>query len=369
MKIFSIGPAFPLRGGIADFNERFTYELLSCGHDAKIVSYSLQYPSLLFPGKTQFRTGHAPENLFIRSLLNSINPFSWIRVALTIKSQKPDMLCVHMWMPFFALALATVFRIIRKNKHTKIVAIFHNLIPHEPRLGDTFLSTLFLKHVDSCVTMSDSVMHDVLKISPHMSVVQTPHPLYDNFGDSVAREQACTYLNIDESKKYILFFGLVRAYKGLDLLLDAFALMQTDDVQLIIAGEFYDSPQPYYNRIAKLGIENKVIIRNTFISHDEVRYYFSAADIVAQTYHSATQSGITQIAYHFNIPMLVTNVGGLSEIVPHLKVGYVCNKNPQEIADALDDFFKNNRFSLLSDSVKQHKKQFGWDVFCSRVLG
>ncbi|HPY82088.1 MAG: glycosyltransferase [Bacteroidales bacterium] len=368
MKIVSIGPAFPLRGGIADFNERCTQEFLKCGHDAEIISYSLQYPSFLFPGKTQYRTGEPPENLFISSLLNSISPFSWFRVAKKIKRQKPDILCVHIWMPFFVPALATICAQVKKNKHTKIVAICHNFIPHEPRFGDKFLMSRFLKHIDMCVAMSESVMQDARAISPHIKVVQTPHPLYDTFGELVPRAQACEFLQIDESKQYILFFGLVRAYKGLDLLIDACALMKTESVHVIVAGEFYDSPHIYLERIAKHGLQHKVIVKNEFISHEQVRYYFSAADIIAQTYHTATQSGITQIAYHFEKPMLVTNVGGLSEIVPHNKVGYVCDKNPQKIADALDDFFSNNRAESFSEAVRQYKKQFAWDVFCSRIL-
>lgn len=368
MKIISVGPAYPLRGGIADFNERLTKEYLNSGYDAHIISYTRQYPSLFFPGKTQYANYPAPQGISIKTRLHSYNPISWIATGLYIKKQKPDVVCLHFWMPFFGPALGTIARIVAKNKHSKIIGICHNIIPHEPKPGDEVLSRYFLKSVSFCVAMSHSVANNIRVLSPKTVFVETPHPLYDNFGELVSKQEACEFLDIDPTKKYILFFGLVRRYKGLDLLLEACARMQEQDVILIVAGEFYDPPEMYTSIIERYNLHEKVIIKNSFIPQEEVRYYFSAADIVAQTYYTATQSGITQIAYHFNVPMLVTNVGGLPEIIPHKRVGYVCEKHPDEISAALDEFFSQKKKEEYSKNCSIEKLKYTWSVFVERIL-
>ncbi len=368
MKIISIGPAYPLRGGIADFNERLTQEFIANGHNASIISYSLQYPNFLFPGKTQFANYPAPKNLSIKTLVNSINPFSWFKVGKQIKNEKPDVLIIHFWMPFFAPALGKIGRIVLKNKITKIITICHNFIPHETKFGDKLLTKYYAKVSETFVGMSESVVSDINKHYPSKTTIQTPHPLYDNFGEAVSKEIACDKLNLDPAKKYILFFGLVRKYKGLDLLLESFAELKDTNINLIVAGEFYDKPEFYNEIISRLKIENRVILKNEFIPQDEVKFYFSTCDIIAQTYHSATQSGITQIAYHFNKPMLVTNVGGLSEIVPHNKVGYVCEKDSTEIANCLETFFNENKYDEFSKHVKIEKEKYSWKTFCEKIL-
>jgi len=368
VKIISIGPAHPLRGGIADFNERLTKELVMQGHTASIVSYSLQYPSFLFPGKTQFADYPAPTNISIETKINSINPFNWIKVGKQIQKENADLIFIHYWLPFFGPALGKIGRIIKKNSKTKVVAICHNLIPHEPKPGDITFTKYFSKICDSFIAMSDSVIKDINQICPTKPTIQSPHPLYDNFGDSVDRNKACEELGLAPQNKYILFFGLVRKYKGLDLLLKSFALLQDTSIKLIVAGEFYDNPESYNSIIKEYSLENRVIIINEFIAQSKVCLYFSCAEIVAQTYLSATQSGITQIAYHFNKPMLVTNVGGLSEIIPHNKVGYVCEKNEQEIANCLTDFFVNNRYNEFAKNVEVEKEKYTWSTFCNRIL-
>jgi glycosyltransferase involved in cell wall biosynthesis len=213
--------------------------------------------------------------------------------------------------------------------------------------------------------MSRTVQADLQHYAPHKKIVYTPHPMYDNFGEAVSKTEAAAALNLPADKKYVLFFGLVRKYKGLDLLLRAFAEKALNDtnITLLIAGEFYEKPEIYTKQIEELGIGDRVIIHNKFIAHDKVRLYFSIADIVAQTYHTATQSGITQIAFHFNVPMLVTNVGGLSEIVKHNEMGYVCKKNPQEIAEALADFYENNRAEQFIPVVIAEKQKYTWEQF------
>lgn len=372
MKNFlSIAPAHPLRGGIADFNETLTRSLQKQGFEASIVSYKKQYPAMLFPGKTQYSTASAPNDLRIATLLHSYNPFNWLKVVKYILAEKPDVLLLHFWMPFFAPALGFIAqRVKRKAPQIRICGVCHNFLPHERSRFDIAFAKYFAARCDSFIAMSRSVQDDLQHYAPQKKVQYTPHPMYNNFGETVTKSHAAAELNLPDNKNYVLFFGLVRKYKGLDLLLQAFAqkALNDEDIMLLIAGEFYDNPEIYTKQIAELGIANRVIIHNKFIDHNKVRFYFSLADIVAQTYHTATQSGITQIAFHFNVPMLVTNVGGLSEIVKHNKMGYVCEKNPHEIAAALADFYANNRAEDFTQMVIAEKEKYSWERFVEMLV-
>lgn len=370
MKIISLGPAHPLRGGIANFNEAFTINLQKNGHACQIVSYSLQYPNFLFPGKTQFAGGAPPAKLEVRPMLNSINPLNWIKTGRYIAKQKPNILFVHFWMPFFSPALGTINRIVRKNKHTEIIAVCHNITPHETRIGDKQQTSFFLKSCDSFICMSEAVQNDLKKFRVKGKLVLTPHPLYDIFGDKAGKAESREQIGVSSNEKLVLSFGMVRKYKGLDLLLKAMAdeRLEKEGVKLLIAGEFYDNPQYYYDIIDRLKLRDRVLVKDEFISNDKLRYFFCASDIIAQTYHSATQSGITQIAYHFDRPMLVTNVGGLAEIVPNQKVGYVCEKDATEIADAILDFYVNKKEIPFSKNIEEEKKRFSWDIFSEKAV-
>ncbi|MCL2327058.1 MAG: glycosyltransferase [Bacteroidetes bacterium] len=366
LSFLSIAPAYPLRGGIADFNEALTRSLCAQGFDASIISYGKQYPSLLFPGRTQFSTSTAPTDLRIATLLHSYNPFNWRKVANYIVNENPNVLLLHFWMPFFAPALGSIAKRVKKClPQVTICAVCHNFLPHERSRFDAALATYFAKRCDCFVAMSQSVLSDIQEFAPDKKAIYTPHPMYDNFGEAVSKTEAAEALNLPADKNYVLFFGLVRKYKGLDLLLQAFAKKALNDknIMLLVAGEFYENPEIYTKQIEELGIADRVIIHNEFIVHDRVRLYFSLADIVAQTYHTATQSGITQIAFHFNLPMLVTNVGGLSEIVKYREMGYVCEKNPQEIAEALADFYENNRAEDFRKVVIAEKQKYSWERF------
>jgi glycosyltransferase involved in cell wall biosynthesis len=369
VKIICIGPAYPLRGGIADFNEQFSKHLLMHGYDTRIISYKMQYPKFLFPGKTQLTSSIKPALLDIESKIHSLNPINWRITAQYICSQQPDVVIIHYWMPFFAPALGCIAKYIRKHSSTKVIGLCHNLIPHERKPFDTQLTKCFTKHCDSFICMSKTVLQQLSEIEPTKKAILTPHPLYNNFGDLVSKEKACEILKLSPKYNYILFFGLIRKYKGLDLLLLAMGnpLIKQLPVKLLIAGEFYENPQIYTDLIHSLEIENNVIICNEFIPQQNVKYYFSASDIVAQTYHSASQSGITQIAFHFNKPMLVTNVGGLSEIVHHKTMGYVTDKDADDIAKCLHDFFINNRKESFSQIVAQEKHKYSWETCISNV--
>ncbi len=362
MKIIIIGPAFPLRGGIAHLNESLCRAFIKEGDKAEIVSFSLQYPSFLFPGKTQKEEGNPPTDITIHTKINSVNPLNWFSVASFIKKQKPDLVIIRYWLPFMAPCLGTIAWLI-KSQSTKIIAICDNVIPHEKRPGDNQLTQYFVNSCDAFVVMSKSVEDDLRKFDTVKPLTFIPHPVYDIFGKAVSKEEALKKLNLNPADKHILFFGFIRKYKGLDLLIKALGNIkhQTLNIKLLIAGEFYDNKEEYLQLIKENGLENNVIIRSDFIPSEEVKYYFCAADIIVQPYHTATQSGVTQIAYHFARPMLVTNVGGLAEIVTHNRVGYVTETNAESIASSLTDFYQNNREKEFSENAAIDSSKFSWE--------
>ena len=376
MKISILGPAWPYRGGIAAFNERLALQLQAEGHDVRLYTFTLQYPGFLFPGKTQYSVEPAPSDLRIVRSLNSCNPLSWWSTGRHIAKECPDVLIVAYWLPFMAPALGTVCRLARRNGHTKVVALLHNLIPHESRPGDKLFSRYFIGSIDAAVSLSKSVLEDIKVFNAQLPAVFSPHPLYDNFGEKVSREEACAHLGLDPNRRYFLFFGLIRDYKGLDWLLEAFceakahtphSTLPTPPFNLIIAGEFYTDGTKYHALAEKLQLEDALVWRSEFIPDSEVRYYFSAADLIVQPYKTATQSGVTQIAYHFEKPMLVTRVGGLPEIVPDGKVGYAVEPTVEAIAAALQDFAEHR--PDFTEGIIDEKQQYSWSVMTKRLLG
>lgn len=370
MKITILGPAHPFRGGIAALNERLAQQLFAEGHHVNIISFTVQYPSILFPGKTQFSDQQIQFSFPITRKLNSVNPLSWLKVGNTIKKERPDLLIVRFWIPFMGMSLGTVCRLAGKNGHTKIIAIADNIIPHEKRPGDHLLCNYFIKSIDGFITMSESVLNDLEKFHYKKPRLLTPHPIYDHYGKVEPREIALQKLNLSAEYRYVLFFGFIRDYKGLDLLLQSFAnpFFKKNKIRLIVAGEFYTDSAKYTEMISRLNIEDQVILRTDYISNSSVPDYFNGADIIAQPYKSATQSGVTQIGYHFNKPMLVTNVGGLPEIVPHNKVGYVVEPEPKEIALALIDFFENKKLEVFTNNTKTEKERFSWNEMTSTLF-
>lgn len=365
MKIVILGPAHPYRGGIAALNERLAVELQKEGHEVKIVTFTLQYPGFLFPGKSQFADGAAPENLVIDRKINSVNPLNWLTVGRQLRREKPDLLIARFWIPFIGPSLGAICKIVRKNRRTKIIALTDNIIPHEKKPGDRLLTAWFLKASQGVVVMSKSVLDDLNTFDRRKPRRFGPHPIYDHYGKITSREAALHKLNLDPTFNYLLFFGLIRDYKGLDLLIEALAqpLLADLNIKLLVAGEFYTDEEKYRDQVKKLSLEERVIFYNQYIPNNEVENYFNAADLVVQPYKTATQSGVTQVAYHFNKPMLVTDVGGLGEIVPHEKAGYVVVPSPAAIAEAIRDFYANNRKTFFENGVKEEKKRFGWDNF------
>lgn len=371
MKLIIVGTAHPYRGGLAAFNERLAKEFVDEGLEVEILTFTVQYPKILFPGKTQFSSEPAPKNLKIVRKINSVNPFNWLKTGKEILRQKPDIVIFCYWMSFISPCFGTIAKITGKNSKTKRIALVHNMLPHEPSFLDKFLPKYFVKHIDKFVTLSKSVINDInLFDKKNKSKIYSPHPIYDTYGEPMSKQIARKFLNLNENDRIVLFFGFIRHYKGLDLLLEAFANEQVRELnlKLLIAGEFYEDAEIYYRKIKDLHIENYVILHNDYIADNNVKYYFCAADIVAQPYRSATQSGISQIAYHFDKPMLVTKVGGLPEIVPDGSAGYVVAPQSDDIAEALVDFFVNKRESVFIKNIQTEKTKYNWETFAKVVL-
>ncbi len=362
-KIVIVGPAYPLRGGLAAYNERLARAYQQKGDEVIIFTFNLQYPDFLFPGKTQYSTEKAPEDLNINVSVNSVNPFNWLMVGNKIKKLKPDLLIIKFWIPFMAPCLGTIARIVKSNKITRVISIIDNIIPHEKRPGDRLLASYWVKSTHGLIAMSKSVLADLETFDSKRPKLFCPHPLYDNFGDPLTKPEAQKILGINSGAKYILFFGFIRDYKGLDLLLMAMAdpRIRKMGIRLLVAGEFYTDSKKYLDIIEKEKLGEQVILATDFIPDHEVTQYFSAADLVVQPYKDATQSGVTQIAYHFNKPMITTDVGGLAEIVPDDKVGYVVNPEVKSIADAILRFYEENKEKAFIEGVKEEKAKYSWD--------
>jgi D-inositol-3-phosphate glycosyltransferase len=372
MKIVVISPAHPLRGGIAASSERLAMEMQTMGHEVVIYSFSVQYPSFLFPGKTQYTDDSPPSGLLIKTRLNSINPFNWLLVAKELAHENPDHIVVRFWLPFMGPCLGTVLRLARllSAKKSKITALVDNIIPHEKRIGDTLFARWFVRSCDDFVVMSKSVGEEIktfVSKNKDATIRFAPHPIYDIYGPLMDKSAARKELGIAEQAQVVLFFGFIRKYKGLDLLLEA--LHYTPDTVAIIAGECYEDWSFYQQIIDNHNLKNKIILHKDFIPSDQVKTFFSAANIVVQPYRTATQSGISQIAYHFEKPMIVTKVGGLPEIVTDGVSGYVVEPNPEAIATAIRDYFENQRELAYTEGVREEKKRFSWRFLAEAVLG
>lgn len=369
MNILIVGPAYPLRGGLATYDERLCREFLAQGHSCEILSFSLQYPSLLFPGKTQFSTDAAPTDIVVHSTINSINPLNWIQVGNTFAKKKYDLVIFRYWMSFMAPSFGTIARALRKSG-ARVIAITDNIVPHEKRFFDTVFTNYFLNSCDGFLSMSREVQKQAQALQPNKKVAYVAHPMYDMFGSAQDKKMAKEKLGLEPDTHYLLFFGFIRKYKGLNLLLNSFAKVDRRGlkVKLIVAGEFYEASEPYLAQIKELGLAEDVVMKTDFIPNEEVSTYFSASDMVVQTYLSATQSGVTQIAYYYNKPMLVTDVGGLAELVPAGKVGYVCQQDEQEIAAAIQDFYTEQRELTFARGVEEEKAKFTWEYLTQQLF-
>ena len=370
--IIIIGPAHPLRGGLASYNERLAREFQNQGHEVSIYTFSLQYPEFIFPGTTQYSSEPAPSDLNIKIKINSINPFNWVSVGNELMKLNPDLIVVRFWLPLMGPALGTILRRLKKNKHTKIICIADNIIPHEKRFGDKPFTNYFIKPIDGFITMSEKVLADLRLFDDKKPAQFVPHPLYDNFGSIISKEEARSHLHINPNDFVFLFFGFIRKYKGLDLLLHAVEKLKnlqpsTINFKLLIAGEFYENQKPYQELIEQLNIQDHLILKTDFIPDSKVKYYLCAADAVVQPYKNATQSGVTPLAYHFEVPMIVTNVGGLPSLVPHNKVGFVCEPNATAIAQTMQQLMQTGTDQFLP-YLKEEKKKYAWTNITNVIL-
>jgi glycosyltransferase involved in cell wall biosynthesis len=367
-KVIIIGPAWPLRGGLASFDERLARQFMEEGFDTSIYTFSLQYPGFLFPGTTQYSTEPAPAGIHIKVCINSINPLNWISIGNELRRMNPDLVVVRYWLPFMGPCLGTILRRVKKNGQSRVICIADNVIPHEKRPGDKPFTRYFVKTVDAFVTMSDKVLADLAQFSskPARKIV---HPLYDNFGGAVDKTGSRKKLSLPLTEKIILFFGFIRKYKGLDILMEAMSdeRIRGAGIKLLVAGEFYEDSKQYDELVAQLGIAGQLILRTDFIPDSEVRYYLGAADFVIQPYRNATQSGVTPLAYHFEKPMLVTNVGGLPDLVPDGKVGIVTEPNPTAIATGILELYELGESHFLPH-LREEKKKYSWNKLTEAII-
>jgi glycosyltransferase involved in cell wall biosynthesis len=368
-RIVIVGPAYPLRGGIAHFNESFCNSLTENGLEASIVSFYLQYPAIFFPGKTQNEREPREVSSLISPLLSSVNPRSWRRAAKHILQLKPDMVVIRFWLPFVGPALGSLARMLGQEG-VKVMGLVDNAIPHERRPFDRGFSRWFFRHCHAFLTLSQRVADDLKYFAPTTPVHVHPHPVYDIFGSPVSKTDACRALGFDVQQPYLLFFGFVRRYKGLDLLLEAMGdpRVKALGLKLIVAGEFYEDKKPYLEIMERHSISDQVVLHDRYIPTEEVRNYFCAASLVTQTYRDATQSGVTQIAYQFGRPMIVTSVGGLPEIVPDAEVGYVVEPNALAIADAITRFFEEGHEAAFAANALARRHLFSWQHFTEDFL-
>ncbi len=363
MKIALVGPTYPYRGGIAHFLETMYRGLGARGHETFAVTFTRQYPELLFPGKTQYETAEVEDPVPARRLLDTVNPLTWIRTARHLAKLKPDVVLFKFWMPFFGPSFGTVARYLRR-KGIKSVVVVDNAIPHEPRPGDTLLSRYFLKACHGYLVMSDAVENDLATLGIRERIARVPHPVYDIFGPSMSREEARRGLGLPDDSPVLLFFGFIRRYKGLHVLLDSMprVIERIPNVRLVVAGEFYEDDAPYREIVRQHRLEENVRFDADYIPNDRVAQYFSAADVVVQPYVSATQSGVAQIAYQFDQPLIVTDVGGLAEVVPDGRAGFVVPpENPEALADAIIRFFEEDLRDRFREGVREEKKKYSWD--------
>ncbi len=367
MKIAFLSPFYPYRGGIAQFSDSLFTELRK-DHQIKAFTFSRQYPKFLFPGTSQYVLDtDIKKNIFTEKVLDSINPFTFGKTARLISEYMPELVLISYWMPFFAPSLGRVAKKLKK-KNIKVISILHNVIPHEPRIGDKALTKYFLNRISGAIVLNEKSKNDLLSLKPDIKYTVQSHPLYDHYGEKIDQNEAKEKLGIPENKKVILFFGLIRDYKGLNLLIEAMAKLD-DSYYLVVAGEAYGDFGKYEGRIKELKLENRVKLNIKYIPDSDVPLYFSASDVCILPYLSGTQSGITGIAYHFDLPVIVTDVGGLKEMVEDGKTGLVVKEpSPLLFTVALKMYFDGAMKSKFQPNIVEYKKQYSWERFAEDLI-
>jgi glycosyltransferase involved in cell wall biosynthesis len=363
-KIAVLGLSYPFRGGIAHYSTLLVRELRK-KYRVTFITLRRQYPEFLFPGKTQY--DHSAQGLKEENhpLIDSVNPLSWVKTAFALKRDKLDLVVVQWWNPFFGLAFGTIVNLLTLISKTKICFLCHNVIPHESTVLDRILSRYAFLSTKYFIVHSDEDRSNLLSIKPRASVRKNVHPTFSVFGEFGAYEknQARIELGLRQDKKILLFFGLIRAYKGLKCLIQAMArVVNSIDCLLLIVGEFYESKEEYLSLINELGLEEHIIVRDEYVKNEAVSLYFASADVVVLPYVTATQSGIVQIAFGLNRPVITTNVGGLPEAVEDGKTGFVVDpESPDKLADAILKFYAGDYEAKFSCNIRQNANAFSWD--------
>ena len=368
MKITILSTAYPLRGGISHFNG-LLYKELKKNHIVNVITFKRQYPSIFFPGKSQFESSDTVEEIPTEILVDSVNPINWIKIGLKIKKDKPDILIYKYWMPFFAPCFGTISRIVKSNNKTKVLVICDNVLPHEKEPGDIALTKYFFKAADYFILLSENVKNDLIRLFPKAKNRVLPHPIYSNFGLPVDKEEAKSFLKI-KCHKVMLFFGFIRDYKGLDVLLKAMSILKDKlNLKLLIAGEFYSNKEKYLFLIKELGLEKNILLFTDFIPTTDVKYYFSASDCVILPYRDATQSGIVQIAMNFQKPVIAANVGGLAEVIKDGVSGFIVEKeNPDALAGAILKFYLEKKEELFISGIFNEVNKYSWEKFIDGIF-
>ena len=366
LHIAIVGPAHPYRGGLASIMETMGREFQQRGHKVEIITFTLQYPALLFPGKSQTVDTPAPDDLSIERAVSTVNPLTWWRVGQRLRRSRPDIVLMKYWTPFMAPCFGTIARLARRNRHTKVICQIDNVEPHEHHITDSLFNSYYLGSVDGFIYMSEQV-HGELKSYTSAPALFSPHPMFEHFGTTIDRNTACESLGLDPAVRYALFFGLIRDYKGLDTLLEAWAKFRRKGHKLLIAGEFYASRDKYIDIIERLKLEDDIVLHDHFVPDGKVKNYFSVSDCVVLPYKTATQSGVTQIAYNFRVPIIVTNVGGLSEIVPDGRVGYVTESSIEGVRSALERIYGGDNLERFREAMTEERKRFSWAAMCDRI--
>jgi len=368
MRIVLVGTAYPMRGGIAHYTALLYQTLRARGHHVKVLSFKRQYPSLLFPGKTQQDHGEELIPIESKPLLDSINPLTWITAFFWIYKQRPDILLYKYWMPFFAPCYTLIAILARLFLNIRILYLCDNIVPHEKNILDEILTRIGLGFVDAFIVQSKQVRDDLLAYQPNAIYQYAPHPVYSIFPPPVDKKEARKKLGIRE-KHVLLYFGYIRRYKGVKYLIEAMpGVLKKLQVHLLVCGEFYEDRDEILTRIQELGLESQITVLDRFIENEEVGTFFCASDLVVLPYVTATQSGIVQVAYHYNRPVVVTRVGGLPEVVHDGKTGFIVPiKDPDALADAVLRFYNGHHEKDFSKNIILEKKKYTWDRMAEAI--
>ncbi|UZR94496.1 glycosyltransferase [Chondrinema litorale] len=366
MKIAYQSVFYPYRGGIAQFNASL-FRALEKKAEIKAFNFSLQYPQILFPGTSQYVSeSDIADNIPSERILNSINPLSYLKTAAAIRAYKPDILISAYWMSFLAPAQGTVARLVKKS--AKTISVINNITPHERKLGDYLMNQYFLKQQQAHVVMGNAVKNELKEYIPDAKLMLHPHPIYNHFGGKIPKVDALKSLNLPTGKKTLLFFGLIREYKGLDVLLKAFNKL-SDAYQLVIAGESYEDFSKYEELINNSPNRDRIFVFRRYIPDDEVASFFSASDLCVLPYKSATQSGVVAVAFHFDLPVLVTDKGNLKDTIEPYDTGIVIDEPDENMLSlAVNKYFEEAQENQFIENIKHFKKKFTWDHMAEELI-